>query len=82
MQRIQFLSKPCKDSIHGNCDHKWTGLGIEVYCYCHCHNNKESNLCLETTANIVPKFREKKVLQSIGDQPRTVMVTSQGEIPQ
>jgi hypothetical protein len=82
MPPIQFCSQHCKSYDHGYCDGKWTGLGLEVYCTCYCHNKEENSLRLETSINKVPTSKEKKVLQSIGDQARTVMVNSQGEIPQ
>jgi hypothetical protein len=82
MLPIQFCSKYCKTYNHGCCDAKWTGLGLEVYCTCYCHNNKDNNLCLRTAANKVPTSIEKKVLQPIGDQAKTVGLTPLGEIPQ
>ena len=37
---IDFISKQCKDNLHGECSGRWKGLGFEIICACKCNHNK------------------------------------------
>jgi hypothetical protein len=38
--KIEFISKECKNQIHHICPRLWYGLGLEVVCKCECGHTK------------------------------------------
>jgi hypothetical protein len=38
---IEFISRQCKNKLHGTCDGKWQGLGFEIICSCECGHKRD-----------------------------------------